>query len=190
MPTFGSVSIRTGQEDILPSPQRKESLTTFHRNLEKERGDSTGHEERGGGGDAVTPSGGVHNRIGSGRGAEGARQNGNGVRNRVAGFFDGNRVAGGVLGSEGRSAVEATATVTAAASDNKTPSALPPTYSSLPRSRESTPPPQVGEGGRPAAQVRGAPGRGVRRGEDAPGLLKGLSGRRTPTTQARNRGAR
>lgn len=210
MSTFGPVSIRTGQEDILFCPKDEAPLPMFDRIIGKAPDASARPEGKGAGGG--TGRGGVV-RIGSGKGAEGSRDHGNGSGGRSrggggGGFGGGARITGGIRGNgAARAAAAAAAGQAAEASASaaaalaalayKKPSVPPPAYSSLPRPREAplaVPPPLAGGGGRPTAPARHSSARLARRGEDTFGFSDELSGRRAlsggSTAHGRNRAAR
>lgn len=205
MSTFGPVSIRTGQEDILFCPQDEEPLPMFDRIIGRAPETSASARQSGGRGtgrDVV--------RIGSGRGAEVAREYGNrsGGRSGAGGGGGfgggGSRIPGGIRGNGAARAAAAGAAAEAAgaaAGAHKKPSAPPPAYSSLPRPREAPPavPPPLGGGGgggRPMAPARAPPARPGRRGEDSFGTSEDPGSRRIPPgpggpmMQGRNRTTR
>eukprot|EP00903_Cladosiphon_okamuranus_P019227 g17681.t1 len=207
MSTFGPVSIRTGQEDILFCPQEEEPLPMFDRVIGKAPDASVRQGGGSGAGAGVV-------RIGSGRGgagAQGAREDRSGGRSGAgSGLGAGGRIPGGIRGNGVRAAPPvgpAAEAATAAATTYKKPSLPPPAYSSLPRPRESPPavPPPLGGGGggrgwggggrtTAPAQSHVPPTRLGRRGEDSFGASEDPGSRRTPPgasgVQTRNRTSR
>ncbi|CAM9345495.1 unnamed protein product [Scytosiphon promiscuus] len=204
MSTFGPVSIRTGQEDILFCPQDEEPLPMFDRIIGRARGEPRRQSDGrgGGGGGGVRVTGGA-----AGGGAGGAsaipRENGGGGRSGTAG---GGRMAGGIRGSAAKTPAQQVAEAAPtpppppppAPSNGKQGMPPPPAYSSLPRPREAPAgvSPTFGGpvGGKAAGQGRSAAPRGQRRDGDAAGVSEesASSGRifqGASSLQARSRGA-
>lgn len=173
MSTFGPVSIRTGQEDILFCPKDDEPLPMFDRFIGKAHEASS--SSAAGPHDSL---GVVQKGLGRGGGERGREHgNGNGTGGGVV-RGGGGRMAGGIRGGGARSSAAAgpaaegpaAAAATAAAMAFKKPTMPPPAYSSLPLPRESppaVPPPLGGAEGRPTLPSRSASAQNFRRRDPA-----------------------